>query len=325
MAFPDRDDLQCFALFIGALMPVNLYMSQYFSNEPLLGILSATCILVIFSWIRAPEYTLQVKQQIFFGVMLGLALLAKATAFLLVAIALPCMVFIMAKHNCSRRDLVISLARVIGIILLVAGWYYLRNFLILGKPFVGGWDAGRGITWWQEPGFRNISSFLTFGKSLIYPVYAATHSFWDALYSTMWVDGLLGSQSSYESRPPWNYNYVLTCALLSLVPTIALVNSLLFPVRTKEFNQSTTYIIVISSISVIIYIAAIMYLYFHLPIYSTVKASYSLGILPCYAILIAAGLKYFIDSKTMKPVITSFIIWWGMSSYLGYFSLGNAS
>jgi len=324
LVFPERDDLQSIALLVGTMMPMNLYMSQYLSNEPLLGVLSALCVLMMLTWIRTPQYTLQIKQQILLGLLLGLALLAKATAFLLVIIALTGMMVILLQMKAPKKALILSIMRVLIVLSLIAGWYYLRNWISLGKPFVGGWDTGRGLTWWQEPGYRSFNNFITFGQALVYPIYAASHSFWDAFYSTLWADGLLGSQSTFETRPPWNYNFIFATLWLSLLPSAGILIALLGPIKCKYFDMKTAYMALFCNCSIIIYLLAIIYLYINLPIYSTVKASYSLGLLPCYALLTAYGFARIMKNNISKLVVTSFILWWSVCAYLSYFSTGSA-
>jgi len=228
---------------------------------------------------------------------------------------------------CHVKKIILSTSKVLLVIAIVAGWYYLRNWVMLGKPFIGGWDPSRGVemAWWQDPGFRGVSDFTSFGYALIYPIYAATAGFWDAIYSTLWADGLIGSQSSFETKPPWNYQFVFVTVCLSIIPTISLISAIVFPVRLKFFGRETTAIIMLCGLSVLLYTFAILYMYLKLPIYSTAKASYSLGLLPCYALLIAFGLANLLENEKLKKLILGFFAWWGFSSYLGYFSIGNAT
>ena len=88
------------------------------------------------------------------------------------------------------------------IALTVAGWYYLRNWIEMGRFFVGGWDAMRDIVWWQDPGYRTFRQCYIFGESIFYPVFSSIYGFWDAIYSSFWADGYLSAydRSSLELR-----------------------------------------------------------------------------------------------------------------------------
>ena len=47
----------------------------------------------------------------------------------------------------SLRELFLSTAAFFLSSGLLAGWYYVRNWVLLGRPFVGGWERGRGLDW----------------------------------------------------------------------------------------------------------------------------------------------------------------------------------
>lgn len=327
LVFEGREDLQGIALLTGSMMPMNLYMAQYFGNESMLALFSSLSLLILLQWIKFPETVLSGRKQVLLGIILGLALLTKVTAAILVGISLTTLAYLQYSTSVSTRSIVVGHLRVVSVLVLIAGWYFFRNWLELGKPFLGGWDPERGalLAWWQDPGYRYLDNFTEFGQALIYPVYSASHTIWDGFYSTMWADGLLGSQGTFESRPPWNYDYLLATVLLSLVPFGGLVVSLVAPINRKTFSASTNNIAIFCCTSVFLYMLAILYLYLKLPIYSTVKASYSLGILPCYAILITLGLTRFINQKPAKLMIIGLLMCWAITSYLAYFSTGTAS
>lgn len=326
LVYQDREDLQSICLLSGAMMPMNLYMSQFIGNESLLAFFSAASVLILMKWIKQPELVTSSKQHLLLGFLLGLALLSKVTALILVGIAMITLVVIQRQISSSPKAILVSCLRVLLMVGVIGGWYYLRNWVLLGKPFMGGWDPERGalMSWWQEPGFRHVGNFINFGQALIYPIYSATHSLIDGFYSTLWADGLLGSQATYETRPPWNYNFILATIWLSLVPTAGLLVALFAPVRKKAIDLNSNSIVLFCCSGVLLYLLAITYLYLKLPIYSTVKASYSLGLLPCYAILITVGLSRFMKNKVLKRGILGLLIWWSTCSYLGYFSLGIA-
>ena len=139
------------------------------------------------------------------GVLLGLALLSKVTAVLL-APALLCAVVLRAGgSDRPLRRALRDAAVVAGCAALVAGWYYARNWVLLGAPFLGTWQPGVFAAWWQEPGYRSASQYLHFGEALAHPIYAAVVGLWDGLYSSLWLDSWLSgaiSRQSGSGRPP---------------------------------------------------------------------------------------------------------------------------
>ena len=250
--YPERRDLQTLGTVLAGLFPMNLYLSQAVSNEGLCGALSAAAILAVWRLAPGPLPGRSKGGVLVAGAVLGLALLSKVTAVLLVIPSAAFLLWILAARPVRQKATGIALF--LAAVVAVAGWYYLRNWVLLGRPFVGGWDPSRGMAWWQDPGFRVWGQVLGWGESLRRPVYAGCAGFWDALYSTCWLDGNLSSLIHVESKPPWDYGYMIAGAWLALLPS-----------------------------------AALLALFFRLPACSAVKATYILGILPCYAVLSCAG------------------------------------
>ncbi len=199
----------------------------------------------------------------------------------------------------------------------VAGPYYLRNWILLGKPFIGGWDVERGIVWWQEPGYRTLRDFVSFSEALVHPINAAFYGFWDGLYSTLWLDGHLSSLDEYNMRPPWNYAPMLAAPWLAVLPTVAIlvgVSACIFhPVRATR--QSLT----LSAMCLAIYISAMLYLFLQVSTYTTIKATYSLGILPCYAVLAGAGLASLSRNRVLRALVLASVSCYAIFAYAAYF------
>jgi hypothetical protein len=233
---------------------------------------------------------------------LGGALLAKVTGVLLV----PQLAWMM-----RRRPRGLGLFLIVA--LVICGWYYLRNVAIFGRPFVSGWDPST-TGWWQEPGYRTPESFLTFGQSLINPVYAGLNDLGDSLYSTLWADGFLSSRMVWDARPPWNYTLMGACVLLSIPATLALGIGLVRAARDRCLR--------FAAIFLAIFLLALCSLYITLPIYSTAKASYFLGGIPCLAVLVAAGFKPFVQKKWMAAIVFGWLMAWSISAY-GTYLIGS--
>ena len=170
--YPDRRDMQIVCTALGGLLPMNLYISQYIGNEPLAGCLSALVVLWCIYILTASSPRLETKAIVGLAVLLGCAILAKVTAVLLLAPVCIVVYYRGGKEAITWRwkDVLILVAGVA----VVSGWYFLRNWVEFGKPFVGGWDTARGIIWWQDPGFRTPAQFARFGAALTQPIAAGT-------------------------------------------------------------------------------------------------------------------------------------------------------
>ena len=42
---------------------------------------------------------------------------------------------------------------------LVAGWFSLRNYLLFGDPLIWNLDNPGSLTWWEQPGWANASTW----------------------------------------------------------------------------------------------------------------------------------------------------------------------
>jgi hypothetical protein len=313
--FPDRKDLQAMGTIIGGLLPMNLYISQVLGNEPLAGVLSAAAIVLALG-ILTGEGPLPKKKMVMLGVVTGLGCLTKVTAVLLIPALLLVLIYVMSKKKEPPQSIIGGLVMFLGAIAVVSGWYYLRNWMALGRPFVGGWEISRGIVWWQEPGYRTIQDFISFGRSLTHPLFSALNGFWDSIYSTFWLDGLNSSVVSYKINPPWNYDFMLSSALLALLPSAGIILGLIMSLR-RPWAAHPGQVFAVYCIAV--YFAALLYLYVTVPIYSTAKATYTIGLVPCYAVICVTGLDYLTRTRYLRAAIYALLACWAVAVYSSYF------
>ncbi len=316
LVFPGRDDLQAMGTVVGGLLPMNLYLSQTTGNEPMAGLFTGLAVVVVFSILLQSEKD-SFRPFATLGLCLGLALLTKVTTILIVPPALLCLFVSAVLKRVEIGRACLQLATVVGVATLICGWYYYRNWMVLGKPFVGGWDPSRSIVWWQDPGYRTLGDLTSFGQSLVNPVYSCFSGFWDGLYSTMWTDGYLSSIVDYKWRPPWNYSCAFAIVWLSLLPCAAIVIGGVVAVLTigKPASKALTF----ATLCVVVYIAALMFLYLQLPAYSTTKASYTAGLTPCYAVLAASGLGLLTKVPLVRPLVHALLTCWALTAFLAFF------
>jgi hypothetical protein len=309
LVFPDRNDLQAIGTLVCGTLPMNIYISQVVGNEPLAGILSAIVLfLCVKRMINKPQ-DYHVRSEVIFGLFLGLALLAKATAILLIPLAVIHFFFGNDSESRTLKSLYKPIAISMGTAFLIASWYYIRNWIKLGSPVVGGWNPG----WWQDPSYRTIEHFIRFGESLLHPVFSAVHSFGDALYSTMWMDGFLLIRK-IGIYPPWHYDFMIAGSWLALPVAIAIVVGM---IRTSP--PKIQHVLMFSRIALMLYLAALLYLYLKLPIYSTAKATYTLGLMPLYGMLAAIGFRPLLENKWLRATIYSWLACFGVYAYCSYF------
>jgi hypothetical protein len=318
-AYPERESLQVIGTMIGGLIPMNLYMSQSIGNEPLEGCLTALAILFT---CRALSGNFQSKRELglIMGFTLGLSMLTKPTAILI----LPPLIFFISgavfrkdrSVEMGIRSVLHFVILLLGVSFVVSGWYYVRNYIEIGRFFIGGWDSSREIVWWMNPGYRTPRQFYVFGESLFYPVYSSIYGFWDALYSTFWVDGYLSSLIS-NKHLPWNHAFMISSALLSLLPSMAMCIGVIETL--KKGNSPLRRMLRFSIACGIIYIAAMLYIFLTVPILSSAKATYALGLIPCFALLATTGFEVLARLRFLRAAVYGLIACWSIGVYAAYF------
>jgi hypothetical protein len=335
--WPERDDLQAAGTLVCAFIPMNLYMSQYAGNEPLAACFVALLLLLGLRYVQDGERRRSVRALLVMGFVLGLALLTKFTAVLMIA---PLAILIFAT-GCAPRSFrrpglaegggatgggaaiyaLVSMAKtfaiVLGVAVLVCGWYYLRNWIELGRPFFGGWESSRGIDWWQDPGNRTWRQFCSFGEAMVYPVCSSVVSFWDGVYSSLWADSYMSSMITPAGIPPWNRSFLLGGVWLALIPSGVMLTGLGVILRRPVRAAKQGPLFLVCALGV--YFAAMLYGFLTVPYYCVVKASYTLGLLPCYGALIASGVDILGRGRLGRATVYSGVATWAVVAYLAYF------
>jgi hypothetical protein len=112
---------------------------------------------------------------------------------------------------------------------------------------------------------------------------------------------------------------MLSGAWLALLPAVAILvaaaAALLNP--GESFRKGPLFAVM----CLVIYLAALAYMYLGVPIHSTVKATYTTGLTPVYALLAAAGMGTLMKTVTARAVVYGWVACWAVSSYLAYFAV----
>jgi hypothetical protein len=317
--FPTRADLRTIATCVGGFLPMGLFFSQSLGNEPFAAMWSAWAIALGVEALRNPALALIPRRQLTLGIVLGLGLLTKVSVLLLVPPILAAGVAALRRSGAPWQTVAAAVARVGGVCAVVSGWYYVRNWIRLGHPLVGGWDPARGIVWWQDPGYRTWEQYLSFGESLTRPIYAGTHGLWDGLHSTMWLDGTL-SGKMLEMLPPWNFAPLLAGAWLGLFPlALILLGAGRAIIRAARGENDG---LAFCAVSLFFGLIAVSWISLTVPTYSAIKATYLLGFLPCFGVLAAAGYETLARQTWPRALLAGGIGCWAVFAYAAYFAIG---
>ena len=318
--FPEREDVQKVAITVSALLPMGFAISQGIGNEPLHAALSALTLLWAVRLVQRDE--LHLRDAVALGAIWGLALLAKATAVLLAApLAYALLARIRRRPADWQREL--AGACLAGLASAgIAGWYYARNWVLLGAPvslgtaFTGDSLPPTGF-WWQEPGYRMVSQLFGFGAALVQPFDAASRSFWDIFYVTLWADGNMGSMISLDAIPPWNYAPMLASLWLALLPGTLI--ALGFARALRASRERASEVIEMSAIALATYVTAALLLFVRMPVYSQGKASYALALTPVFGLLAGAGFRCVAKSEPARVALCAGLFGWAALVLCSYF------
>lgn len=316
--FPEREDLQAIGTVLGGLLPMNIYISQVVGNEPMTALFSGVAVVMVLGLISKRSVPSNWSCFVL-GVVIGLGVLTKPTPILLIPpilVGIGYLVFV----NCQPAlKSTLMLARrataLIGAVALVAGWYYLRNYILMGHWFLGGWNLPMtGVVWWQHPSYRTIQQVTCFGECFFYPIYSAVHSLGDSLYSTFWADG--GLSGRIVGIPPWNYSFMLSAIWLSIAPSAAIIVGTFAALTAPaaSIRKGTLF----PALCVVVYVLAVFCLFMVAPMYCIAKATYTLGLIPCYAVLAAAGLDVFMRGNVSRSLALGIIGCWAIAAYLAF-------
>ena len=279
--------------FVG-LLPMNLYMSAYVSNETLSALFAnlacfATCALLLAR--GAPPRWLAAL-----ALAIGLALLTKYTVILLIPVMLfflACKLWLLGERTLAGTAAV--LAQVVAGIALVAGAYYVRNVVHFGEPVVVNWAFASGKVWWHLPGFHTLEFFTSFGEAVRRPFLAGFHSFWDGLYSTFWGDGLIAGRAAIAGRHDgWNYEFMTLGYALALPVTALLgfgaLRAFVLSFRGDDRRRRLVWAFLLTVVWAPL--AAQLALGIRYPSYAASKAFYLLVVAVPIACLAAEGLAW---------------------------------
>jgi hypothetical protein len=292
VAFRGQPRLVLSATAFAALLPMNLLLATYVSNEGLHGLLAGAALLAAARLLVAHRAGAGAAAAV--GALFGLAVLTKVTSLLLVPIAAAALALrLVAVDRVPAPRAAAVCAALLGATALVAGGFFLRNWLHFGEPLVWNQSVPGGEVFWQEPGFRTARYYLGLGAVLRQPWAASFHSLWDALYATAFGDGDTGGVTNLaEWAALWDvpamsasYALALPLAALLAVGTLRLVAGAL---RGQDAGARLVFTLCAAALFALGF--ALLQRSLASPYYSFVKASFALCVSAPLAVAAALGL-----------------------------------
>jgi tetratricopeptide (TPR) repeat protein len=272
-----------------AFLPAQLCLLHYTTNETLSAMFVTAALCVTLHLLRADQPWWGWHGIL--GIVLGLALLSKASAVPVVPAILGALaVKLILRRERSLHVWLGGIGAPLLICLCMSGWHYLQLWCDFGNPLTGGWDPKVVAPWWQIKGFQTPAYYFSFGDALTRPFFSGLHSFWDAFYTTLWGDGLLGGKIDVWGRPPWNYDLMAVGYVLALVPTVLVLTGLIRALAMSFRAANPAWILLIGLGWLFAF--AILDMSLKVPSYSHTKAFFGLPVLLTLCALLALGFEY---------------------------------
>lgn len=195
--WPERYDRRLIALGLVAFWPQFIYLSSTVNNDNLLILLSTVGLLVVLRQMRdGPSW----GGAVLLGILLGLALLAKASALVL---GVPVGFAVLSDIRRWWRHAAV----ILGIVLLVSGWWYARNIVLYHDPIGVGnilaqWgakiDPSEGLTLARLPRIHS-TLWALFGLEVI-RVAPEIYALFDGLAILALAGAIVGGVRSAQNR-----------------------------------------------------------------------------------------------------------------------------
>ncbi|MBC8094870.1 MAG: tetratricopeptide repeat protein [Akkermansiaceae bacterium] len=315
LLFPNELRRPLLGAGMAATLPAHLYHAHYITNETMFALFVSAVFYFALRILRRAEFSPLSCAGL--GACIGLALLTKLSALILVPVVFAVLFTgLLLRRESSLKVWAGTLALPLFIGLLICGRYY-WNMWAEGGPFANASRWAYGSGWWQEDGFRTGSFYFRFGKALVQPLYGSFHSFWDGMYSTLWGDGLCGGSTSFDSRPPWNYQLLALGYWLALAPTLSLITGFVIAAGTFLRRPSPQWMLLVGTMVTFVFAA----IYFSLiaPGASQVRASFGLMLLVPFCAFFAFGVNRLLSLRRgMGLVLGTLVLWSALNSLVAH-------
>jgi len=157
----------------------------------------------------------------------------------------------------------------------------------------------------------------------VQPIYSAAHSVPDAIYSTLWGDGLVSGRAAHGPWPPWNYDAMAAGYLLAILPALALLAGFVAALVRLAREPRAEWFLLLSLLLLTGFGVLVMTL--KIPSYAQAKAFYgSLALVPLCAVG-ALGLDVLAArSKFLRAAVLVALGCWALNAYASFWSVGGA-
>jgi len=130
VVFPGNTALASAGALFAAMNPQFLHIAASVSNENLSSALATVYLLLLLRYLHAPCMT---YHHVLTGMVLGCMLLSKLSTLFYLPLTAGIMVWVFVRN---KKQLPACLALIFCTTFLIAGWWYVRNWVLTGDPFL---------------------------------------------------------------------------------------------------------------------------------------------------------------------------------------------
>jgi len=274
------------ATLVLASLPVIFYSIPNISNE-FFSAVAISCAMIYYCLNQKLETG---RQKLILGTLLGLALLAKATAFILIVSLIIDQLFI-CKGKLVR--FLRQLLPVLFIVLVISGWFYIRNTVVFKNPFIASIDFPQ-MAPKQKLNPRDLSFFINLKGFIKFDLFKAHHySLIPGTYFSWFYDG------HNNVVPVQEYSKAGILLIIFSLPVFFIYLKGYF-IGLKKITDRNRFLLLYPLLLITSYI-----LYnIKIPDYSTVKGAFLISSIVPFGYFFAVGLK---DWERFKTIITIYV------------------
>jgi 4-amino-4-deoxy-L-arabinose transferase-like glycosyltransferase len=272
LLWPERPEPGIAVAGFAAVMPQFLYMNSVVNNDGLLFLFSSLSLYYVIKQLR---FGPSLRDAVLLGAALGGALLTKVSALFLV---FPVGLAVLLQFRRWWKVAAVTL----GVVAVIAGWWYLRNWLLYGDPT----NLNALYVTWE--GERISKHGLAFDMGLQRVPFA---------YSTFWAR----FGSGMVAMPGWVYQFY--DALTAIVLIGLLVGAVRVAYRMKQGVRPDKLSIQQGLVIGVFALAWIGALVFHASsAWSGNQGRYLIPALTAWAVIFAVGLRNFVPAQGRLPL-----------------------
>jgi Flp pilus assembly protein TadD len=301
---------------------MNLCLSHHITNESLAALFVTGALYFCLRLLRTE--TGAGNLAIATGACMGLALLTKFSAVLVVPLILVALAWNLLKSKVPSPESTVvwrrtggHLALVVAACLAVCGWHFARVWHRFGTPLIGNWDPRLPFAWWQDPGYHTGEWYRSFGQAFVTPLFSSISGFADGVYATFWGDGLCSGSAMMNFRPQWNYDLMNAGYLLSLLGTALLIAGICVALIRFIRQPTPEWFLLLGLVFAFAVGVALMSL--RVASYAQVKAFYALPALLPLCAMAALGWDFLSGkSATLRLGLQVGVLAWATTVYLAF-------